>query len=227
MGIHPDKVSFTSDYFQHLYDTCIRMIKEGHAYADDTPKDDMRLERMNGIKSKNRDNSVEENVRRFREMTQASEEGLRNCIRAKVSVDNPNKAMRDPVIYRCNIQLPHHRTGRTWKVYPTYDLACPVVDSLEGVTHALRSNEYSDRNPLYQWFIDTLRIRNVYMLDFARMNFIRTFLSKRKLAKLVDTGRVWGWDDPRMPTVSENAIVHMPTQHTNQNPRSVESGEEA
>jgi glutamyl-tRNA synthetase len=202
MGIVPDKVSFTSDYFDYLYEMCIRMIKEGHAYADDTDQETMRKQRWDGIPSGRRERTVEETLQVFEDMTKGTPEGLKNCIRAKVSVDNPNKAMRDPVIYRCNVDAPHHRTGTKWKVYPTYDFACPITDSHEGITHALRSTEYTDRNPLYQWFIDTLKIRQVYMWDFARMNFIRTFLSKRKLAKLVDTGRVWGWDDPRMPTVS-------------------------
>ncbi|KAI1391712.1 glutamyl-tRNA synthetase [Hypoxylon trugodes] len=201
MGIKPDVVTYTSDYFDHLYDTCLSLIKSANAYADDTDVETMRDERGKGIASKRRDRTVEENLRIFDEMKNGTEEGLKNCIRAKISVDNPNKAMRDPVIYRCNPNDPHHRTGTKWKMYPTYDLACPVVDSLEGVTHALRSTEYTDRNPQFQWFLDTLKLRQVYMWDFARMNFIRTFLSKRKLAKLVDTGRVWGWDDPRMPTI--------------------------
>lgn len=200
MGIKPDKTSYTSDHFEHLHDECIRMIKEGHAYADDTEQEEMRKFRMEGIASKRRDRPVEESLAVFEEMKKGTEEGLRNCIRAKMSVDNPNKAMRDPVIYRCN-PLPHHRTGDTWKVYPTYDFACPIVDALEGVTHALRTTEYTDRNPQYQWFIDTMKLRQVHMWDFARMNFIRTFLSKRKLTKLVDAGKVWGWDDPRMPTI--------------------------
>jgi glutamyl-tRNA synthetase len=201
MGIKPDALSYTSDYFDYLYEMCIRLIKEGHAYADDTDQETMRDQRWNGVASARRDRSVEENLRIFEEMKQGSEEGVQHCIRAKLSVDNPNKAMRDPVIYRCNIETPHHRTGTKWKMYPMYDFACPVVDSPEGVTHALRSTEYTDRNPQYQWFLDTLKLRQVYMWDFARMNFIRTFLSKRKLAKLVDTGKVWGWDDPRMPTI--------------------------
>ncbi|KAI6081803.1 glutamyl-tRNA synthetase [Hypoxylon rubiginosum] len=201
MGVKPDVVTFTSDYFNHLYDTCLTLIKAGHAYADDTDVETMRDERGRGIASKRRERTVEENLAIFDAMKNGTEEGLKNCIRAKISFDNPNKAMRDPVIYRCNINDPHHRTGNTWKIYPTYDLACPVVDSLEGVTHALRSTEYTDRNPQFQWFLDTLKLRQVFMWDFARMNFIRTFLSKRKLAKLVDNGRVWGWDDPRMPTI--------------------------
>lgn len=200
MGIKPDKTSYTSDYLQTLYEYTVRLIKEGHAYADDTPQEKMRDERMNGVASERRERSVEENLRIFEEMKVASEEGQKNCIRAKMSVDNPNKAMRDPVIYRCNL-LPHHRTGTTWKMYPTYDLAVPIVDALEGVTHALRTTEYADRNDQYQWFLDTLKLRQVHIWDFARMNFIKTFLSKRKLTKLVDAGKVWGWDDPRMPTI--------------------------
>jgi glutamyl-tRNA synthetase len=200
IGVKPDKTSYTSDYLEDLYQYCIRIIKEGHAYADDTDQETMRAERMDGIASKNREKSVEDNLAIFEEMKAGTEIGLTNCIRAKMSIDNPNKAMRDPVIYRCNL-LPHHRTGTAWKMYPTYDFACPIVDSMEGVTHALRTTEYTDRNPQYQWFLDTLKLRQVHIWDFARMNFIRTVLSKRKLTKLVDAGTVWGWDDPRMPTI--------------------------
>ncbi|KAK7545070.1 glutamyl-tRNA synthetase [Phyllosticta citribraziliensis] len=200
MGIKPDKTTHTSDYFQELYEYCIQLIKEGNAYADDTEQEQMRKERMDGIASKRRDASVEENLAHFEEMKKATEEGTRWCIRAKLSVDDPNKALRDPVVYRCNPQE-HHRTGATWKIYPTYDFCCPIVDSLEGVTHALRTTEYKDRDAQYQWFIKALKLRGVHNWDFARMNFIRTLLSKRKLTKLVDAGLVWGWDDPRMPTV--------------------------
>ncbi|KAK3185670.1 hypothetical protein K4F52_005535 [Lecanicillium sp. MT-2017a] len=201
MGIKPDALTYTSDYFDYLYDMCKKLINMGMAYADDTDQATMREERMHGIASKRRERTIEENLRIFEEMRQGTEEGLANCMRAKLSVDNPNKAMRDPVIYRCNIEDAHHRTGRKWKMYPMYDFACPVVDSYEGITHALRSTEYTDRNPQYQWFLDTLGLRKVHMWDFSRLNFIKTFLSKRKLAKLVDSGKVWSWDDPRMPTV--------------------------
>lgn len=200
MGISPDKTSYSSDYFDQLYDYCVQIIKDGNAYADDTDKETMGDERMNGIASKRRDESVENNLARLEEMKTGSEEGQRWCIRAKMSVDNPNKAMRDPVIYRCNPN-PHHRTGTKWKIYPTYDFCCPIVDSLEGVTHALRTLEYRDRNPQYAWMLDAFKLRHVQIWDFARMNFIQTLLSKRKLTKLVDQGTVWGWDDPRFPTI--------------------------
>ncbi len=176
MGIRPDTLSYTSDYFDYLYDMALRLIKEGGAYADDTDQETMRKERMDGIASKNRDRGVEENLRIFEEMKKATPEGVKNCIRAKISYNDNNKTLRDPVIYRVNIETPHHRTGTKWKIYPTYDFACPVIDSHEGVTHAMRSTEYTDRNAQYQWFIDTLKLRQVHMFDFARMNFIRTFL---------------------------------------------------
>lgn len=200
MEIKPDKMSYTSDYFDELYRYAIQMIKNGLAYADDTEQEQMRAERMDGIDGKNRNMSIEDTLAKFAIMTEGTEEGLRWCLRAKIGMQIPNKAMRDPVIYRCN-PLPHHRTGSTWKVYPTYDFACPIVDSIEGVTHALRTNEYRDRNPQYQWMIDSLKLRGVNIWDFSRLNFIYTFLSKRKLSWLVDQGRVTGWDDPRFPTI--------------------------
>ena len=200
MGIKPDQTTYSSDYFQEMYDQCVKMIKEGNAYADDTEQEQMREERMNGIASKRRDATIEANLAALDEMKRGSEEGVRWCIRAKISVDNPNKAMRDPVIYRCN-PSPHHRTGSTWKIYPTYDFCVPILDSLEGVTHALRTIEYRDRNPQYEWVQKALGLRPVHIWDFARLNFVRTLLSKRKLTKFVDTNRVWGWDDPRFPTI--------------------------
>ena len=200
MGIKPDKTSYTSDYFQELYQSCIQLIKDGNAYCDDTEKEKMQHERFHGIKSERRDSSIEDNLARYEEMRKGTAKGLKWCVRAKMSVDDPNKALRDPVIYRCNPEK-HHRTGDKWKMYPTYDFCCPIVDSMEGVTHALRTIEYRDRNPQYAWMLKALNLRKVHIWDFARMNFIRTVLSKRKLTKLVDKGVVWGWDDPRFPTI--------------------------
>ncbi|CAA7271612.1 unnamed protein product [Cyclocybe aegerita] len=200
LGIHGDVVTHTSDHFETLYNYGVKAIKDGKAYADDTEQQQMRDERFNGIASKHRDDSVEDNLEHFEEMKTGSPEGQRWCIRAKISVDDNNKAMRDPVIYRCNI-LPHHRTGDKWKIYPTYDFACPIVDSIEGVTHALRTNEYRDRNAQYYWMLEATGVRKVHIWDFSRLNFIYTLLSKRKLHWFVTEKYVSGWDDPRFPTV--------------------------
>ncbi|KAE9409788.1 glutamate-tRNA ligase [Gymnopus androsaceus JB14] len=200
LEIRGDVVTHTSDYFDQLYELAIKIIESGKAYADDTEREQMQHERREGIASAHRNDSIEDNLKHFAEMKTGSTEGLRWCVRAKMSVDDPNKALRDPVIYRCN-PLPHHRTGAQWKIYPTYDFACPMVDSIEGVTHALRTNEYRDRNPQYWWMIDALGLRKVKIWDFSRLNFIYTLLSKRKLHEFVNNGQVRGWDDPRFPTV--------------------------
>ncbi|KAF5387542.1 hypothetical protein D9757_006541 [Collybiopsis confluens] len=200
LDIRGDVISHTSDHFDQLYDLAVKLIESGKAYADDTEREQMQRERGEGIASAHRNDSVEDSLKRFAEMKSGSAEGSRWFIRAKMSVDDANKALRDPVIYRCNA-TPHHRTGDKWKIYPTYDFCCPVVDSLEGVTHALRTTEYHDRNPQYQWFIDALALRKVRIWDFSRLNFIYTLLSKRKLHEFVNNGQVRGWDDPRFPTV--------------------------
>nr|POE87449.1 putative glutamate--trna ligase, cytoplasmic [Quercus suber] len=200
LGVKPDRVTYTSDYFQDLYERCVQMIKDGNAYADNTPQEQLRTEREQRIESSHRKDTVEENLAHFEEMKAGTEEGTKWFIRAKMDMSSNNGAMRDPVIYRCNPET-HHRTGNTWKIYPTYDFACPIVDSVEGITHALRTTEYNDRDAQYQWFITTLKLRHVYNWNFSRMNFIKTLLSKRKLTKIVDQGVVWGWDDPRMATV--------------------------
>lgn len=172
MGIKGDKVSYTSDFFDEIYKLAIEMLKRGKAYADDTIQEKMRAERMDGIPSERRNSSIENNLARFAEMTTGSDEGKRWCIRAKISADDPNKALRDPVIYRCNVE-PHHRTGDRWKVYPTYDFACPIVDSLEGVSHALRTNEYHDRNPQYWWMQEALDLRKVNIWDYGSVSMLR------------------------------------------------------
>lgn len=201
LGIKGDRVTHSSDYFQEMFDLALQLIKDGKAYCDDTPQEQMREQRGEGIASKRRDRTVEENLKVFtEEMFNGTEEGLKNCLRAKISVDAGNKTLRDPVIYRCNL-TPHHRTGDKWKVYPTYDFCCPIVDSIEGVTHALRTIEYRDRNAQYAWMLEALNLRKVHIWDFARVNFVRTLLSKRKLQWFVDTGKVSGWNDPRFPTV--------------------------
>ncbi|GAA5973550.1 hypothetical protein JCM11641_007114 [Rhodosporidiobolus odoratus] len=200
LGIKADATSYTSDYFDQLQQYAVEMIKRGKAYADDTEQEVMRDQRMNGLPSARRESTAEESLARFAEMATGSAEGRRWCLRAKMSVDDPNKALRDPVIYRTN-DLPHHRTGTKWKIYPTYDFCCPIVDSMEGVTHALRTNEYRDRNPQYQWMLEALGLRRVEVWDFGRLAFVYTLLSKRKLKWFVEENVVEGWDDPRFPTV--------------------------
>lgn len=200
LGVKGDMMSRTSQYFDTLEEYARQMIREGTAYCDDTPQERMRQERFDGIPSACRDNSVEENMRRFDEMKKGSEEGLKNCLRAKLEMQNLNKAMRDPVLYRCNL-TPHHTAGDKYKIYPTYDFACPIVDSIEGVTHALRTSEYNDRNAQYYWILDALRLRKPHIWDYSRLNFVYTLLSKRKLNWFVNKGKVTGWDDPRFPTV--------------------------
>ncbi|KAL4067745.1 tRNA synthetases class I, catalytic domain-containing protein [Scleroderma yunnanense] len=200
LNIEGDKISHTSDYFDTIYNLAIQLIMAGNAYTDDTEQAQMREERGKGIPSAHRDDPVEENLRHFAEMKAGTQDGVRWCLRAKISVDDQNKALRDPVIYRCNL-TPHHRTGEKWKIYPTYDFACPIVDAIEGVTHALRTNEYRERNVQYYWMIKALGLRVVHIWDFSRLNFIYTLLSKRKLHWFVDNGLVKGWDDPRFPTI--------------------------
>ena len=212
LGIIPDKTSFTSDYFDYLFDKCVEMIKAGKAYADDSDGEAVKAQRMARKPSPNRDRPIEESLAMLEGMKNGSETGKRTSIRAKIDYAAANGTLRDPVVYRYAKDQdspegqilpapPHHRTGDKWKIYPTYDFACPLIDAFEGVTHALRTTEYNDRNPQYQWFIKALGLRPVHVFEYARINFIRTFLSKRKLTKVVDTGRVTGWDDPRMPTV--------------------------
>ena len=200
MEIYPDKTTFSSDYFQQMHKYAIQLIESGKAFADDSELGKGDNDRKNRLPSKRRNLSIEETLARFRDMQSGSQEGQRWCLRARIAYDSPNGAMRDPVIYRCN-HLPHHRTGTAWKIYPTYDFCAPILDSIEGVTLALRTNEYRDRNAQYEWMQEALGLRKVPIWDFSRMNFVRTLLSKRKLAYIVGKGKVSGWDDPRMPTI--------------------------
>jgi len=205
LGLVFENITYTSDYFPQLVDLAERLIRAGHVYADDTPVDQMREERMQGIPSSRRERSVEDNLRVWTEMQAGSEEGKANCLRIKLDMSAANKALRDPVCYRCN-PTHHWRTGHTYKCYPTYDFACPFVDAFEGVTHALRTSEYKDREAQFYWILKLQQsvwpdLPYVHMWDYARLSFIYTVLSKRKLTWFVDNGIVNGWDDPRMPTV--------------------------
>ncbi|KAG9769606.1 putative glutamate-tRNA ligase, cytoplasmic [Exophiala dermatitidis] len=202
LGITPDMISYTSDYFDKIDEYCVKIIQSGKAYADDTPGDVMSAQRLAREPSVHRDDSVEDNLARYEEMKKGTDEGRRWCIRAKISYANDNAALRDPVIFRCpKTQTPHHRTGDKYKAYPTYQFACPIVDSLEGVTHALRTTEYNDQDAQYKWILKALELRAPFIWTFSKIQFVRTLMSKRKLTKLVNAGVVSGWDDPRFPTV--------------------------
>ncbi|KAA8545332.1 hypothetical protein F0562_020116 [Nyssa sinensis] len=200
LGIKYSKVTYTSDYFPELMEMAEKLIREGKAYVDDTPRDQMQKERMDGIESKCRNNSPEENMKLWKEMIAGSERGLLCCLRGKLDMQDPNKSLRDPVYYRCN-PVPHHRIGSRYKIYPTYDFACPFVDALESITHALRSSEYHDRNAQYHRIQEDMGVRQVQIYEFSRLNMVYTLLSKRKLLWFVQNGKVDGWDDPRFPTV--------------------------
>ncbi|KAF7818045.1 glutamate--tRNA ligase, cytoplasmic [Senna tora] len=200
LGIKYETITYTSDYFPELMEMAEKLIREGKAYVDDTPREQMQKERMDGIESKCRNNSVEENLKLWKEMIAGSERGLQCCVRGKLDMQDLNKSLCDPVYYRCN-PMPHHRIGSKYKVYPTYDFACPYVDAREGITHALRSSEYHDRNAQYYRIQEDMGLRKVDIYEFSRLNMVYTLLSKRKLLWFVQNGKVDGWDDPRFPTV--------------------------
>ncbi|XP_008237432.1 PREDICTED: glutamate--tRNA ligase, cytoplasmic-like [Prunus mume] len=200
LGIKYETVTYTSDYFPQLMEMAENLICQGKAYVDDTPREEMQKERMDGIESKCRNNNVEENLKLWKEMIAGSDRGLQCCVRGKLDMQDPNKSLRDPVYYRCN-PMPHHRIGSKYKIYPTYDFACPFVDSIEGITHALRSSEYHDRNAQYHRVQEDMGLRKVHIYEFSRLNMVYTVLSKRKLLWFVQNKKVNGWDDPRFPTV--------------------------
>lgn len=200
LEIQPDRFTHTSDHFDRLLELCERLIADGKAYADDTPAEQMKAERDERTESANRANSVERNFAMWREMLAGTEAGQKCCVRAKIDMQSANGCMRDPTIYRCKPE-PHPRTGTKYRVYPTYDFACPVVDSVENVTHALRTTEYLDRDDQFYWFCDALGLRKPYIWSYSRLNMTNTVLSKRKLTWFVNEGLVDGWDDPRFPTV--------------------------
>jgi len=196
---------YASDYFERLYGYALTLIKEGKAYVCDLSQEEIREYRgsltESGRECLYRSRSIEENLSLFERMKKGEFEDGACVLRAKIDMNSPNVVMRDPVIYRI-IKASHHRTGNRWCIYPMYDFAHPLSDSIEGITHSLCTLEFENNRPLYDWFLDQLNIHHPQQIEFARLNLSYTVLSKRKLLELVEGGYVNGWDDPRMPTIS-------------------------
>jgi glutamyl-tRNA synthetase len=200
LGIKFDRVTHSCYYFKRLQESAIKMIIDKNAYMDDTDVDKMRKERGEGIESVRRNLSVDDNVKYFNEMLDGTEEGKKWCLRAKMDMSDLNKCCRDPVLYRAD-DTPHHKTGINFKAYPTYDFACPIIDSFEGITHAFRANEYLDRDKMYHWIQDKMGLARIELVEFSKLAFKRTTLSKRALNWFIENGFVKGWDDPAIPTI--------------------------
>jgi glutamyl-tRNA synthetase len=197
LGITWEKLTYTSDYFDYLLEKLKELITKGKAYCDNTPVEEMREQRTKKIESKCRNTSVEENLKIYEQVKKGDADEY--CIRAKIDMQNNNGCLRDPVLARVS-RIPHHRTGTKYLLYPTYDFACPLIDSYEGVTHVLRTNEYADRIPQYKWVLKAFDLPELEIYEYSRLNLEYTVLSKRKLTWFVDSGKVEGWDDPRFPT---------------------------
>jgi len=196
---------FASDYFEKLHGFAITLIEKGKAYVDSQNQEQIRTNRgtltQPGHDSPYRARSVQENLNLFVEMREGKHQPGSHVLRAKIDMSSPNLNMRDPVMYRI-LDTPHHRTGTDWPIYPMYDFAHGLSDSIEGVTHSLCTMEYEDHRPLYDWFIDELEVFKSRQIEFGKIFLSHTILSKRNLTKLVENKLVSGWDDPRMPTIS-------------------------
>jgi glutaminyl-tRNA synthetase len=194
---------YASDYFQQLYDWAEKLIKEGKAYVDDLPAEEIAKYRgdiKGGKNSPFRDRSVEENLDLFRRMKAGEFPDGARTLRAKIDMSHPNFHLRDPMMYRI-MHAKHHRTGDKWCIYPMYDYAHGESDSIEGITHSICTLEFEIHRPLYDWYVEAIGIYHPQQIEFARLNLTYTLLSKRKLIQLVTEKHVSGWDDPRMPTI--------------------------
>ena len=205
LGFQWDGLFYASDYFDQIYAWAVQLIKAGKAYVDDLSADEIRQYRGTltepGKDSPYRNRSVEENLALFERMRAGEFPDGSRTLRAKIDMASPNFNLRDPVMYRI-LHADHHRTGSKWCIYPMYDFAHGQSDSIERVTHSMCTLEFEDHRPLYNWFIKELGIFPSQQIEFDRLNLTYTILSKRKLLQLVREGRVSGWDDPRMPTLS-------------------------
>ncbi len=205
LGYTPANVFYGSDYFDRQYEEAVRLIKKGLAYVDDSTQEEIAAMRDtnqgDGIESPYRNRSIEENLKLFEEMKDGKYADGEKTLRAKIDMKNPNVNMRDPVIYRIN-HMEHHRQGAKWCIYPMYDFAHPLQDAYEGITHSLCSIEYDNHRPLYDWVVDHCDVTSKpHQYEFGRLNITNTVLSKRYLRALVDSKKVSGYDDCRMPTL--------------------------
>ncbi len=200
-----DRLFYASDYFEKMYEYAVQLIKKGKAYVDDLTAEEIREYRgtlkQPGKESPYRNRGVEENLDLFERMRKGEFADGAKVLRAKIDMGSPNLNMRDPVMYRI-LHAEHPRTGNKWCIYPMYDWAHGLEDSIEGVTHSICTLEFEDHRPLYDWFLDELEAYHPQQIEFARLNLSYTVMSKRKLLRLVQEGFVSGWDDPRMPTIS-------------------------
>ena len=200
-----DKELYASDYFQQLYDYAVKLVISGKAYVDSQSPDEIRESRGTltepGKNSPYRDRSIEDNLDLFSRMKSGEFEEASQVLRAKIDMSSPNLNLRDPVMYRI-LRSPHHQTGNEWPIYPMYDFAHGLSDSIEGITHSLCTMEYEDHRPLYDWFLNQLGVFPSRQIEFGKVLLSHTILSKRNLLRLVESGHVDGWDDPRMPTLS-------------------------
>jgi glutaminyl-tRNA synthetase len=206
LGFNKDgKVLYASDYFEQMYEYAVQLIKKGKAYVDDLTADQIREYRGTltepGKESPHRNRSVEENLDLFQRMKAGEFPDGSRVLRAKIDMASPNLNMRDPVMYRI-LHAEHPHTGAAWCIYPMYDWAHGLEDSVEGITHSICTLEFENHRPLYDWFLDELGAYHPQQIEFARLNMTYTVMSKRRLLQLVQEKRVSGWDDPRMPTIS-------------------------
>lgn len=206
LGFKWDKETYASDFFENIYGYAVELIKAGKAFVCDMSPEEISASRGSltepGKESPSRNRSVEENLALFTAMRNGEFKDGEKCLRAKIDMASPNINMRDPVIYRI-LRRTHHRTGDKWCIYPMYDFAHPICDYLQGVTHSLCTLEFEDHRPLYDWVGYELGFNpKPRQIEFARLNVTNLVMSKRYLKKLVEDGKVDGWDDPRMPTLT-------------------------
>jgi len=201
-----DRLYYASDYYERLYQFAVQLIKEGKAYVCSLSADEIREQRGTltepGKESPYRNRSMEESLDLFARMRAGEFKDGAHVLRAKIDMASPNITLRDPVVYRIK-RTPHYRTGNQWCIFPMYDFAHCLSDSIERITHSICTLEFENNRPLYDWFLDELKVEDhPQQIEFARLNLSYTLLSKRRLIELVGRGLVSGWDDPRMPTIT-------------------------